>query len=164
MIDYDDAFDENGVLKPGVRGIRVPMLAMDAMQRSVREHFTRITDASGSTAGLHRPGYRVSDSHDFTPVERQRLSDEYDRDLTNAWRRTAEDADWGEEGDQCTVREGGADEGAPGHLHSINGRLVCVPDPGYRTSRTTGRTDRASVMDKLYQEYDDDLENARRYP
>jgi hypothetical protein len=28
----------------------------------------------------------------------------------------------------CTVREGGIDEGAPGHLRMVNGRLTCVPD------------------------------------
>jgi hypothetical protein len=42
--------------------------------------------------------------------------------------------------------------------------LVCVPDPGYGTDPRTSRTDHGTVMDQLYQEYDDELENAWRYP
>jgi hypothetical protein len=34
----------------------------------------------------------------------------------------------GREGDAYTVREGGANEGAPGHLRRVGGRLVCVAD------------------------------------
>jgi hypothetical protein len=62
--DYEDAFDERGILRDG-RRVRVPMQFMDSMQRAVRERFGSgpsiadshilVVDAFGKPAG-HRPG------------------------------------------------------------------------------------------------------------
>jgi hypothetical protein len=65
------------------------MFCMDAAQTAVRQHFGQIHDGTGDSAlGMHRPGFRVTD----TPPseELQRAHDDYVQDLTTAWRRGAE--------------------------------------------------------------------------
>src|SRR5664280_2258801 len=86
--DDDSPFDARGVIKDG-RSLRVPLFAMDSMdpvQRAIAQ--SRITDAAGTTVGLHRPGFRVTDTKDARAAveEAYRLRDEDDR---NAWRTGA---------------------------------------------------------------------------
>ena len=65
-LDDDDAFDERGVLRDGKRWT-VPMSFMDSMQRSVAQHFAKVTmqdhrldlhDGHGGLVGF-RPGWAV---------------------------------------------------------------------------------------------------------
>jgi hypothetical protein len=49
---YNDADD---LLQDGQK-LRVPMYAMDSVQRDVARNFTRIGDATGDPMGFHRPG------------------------------------------------------------------------------------------------------------
>ena len=82
--DDDSPFDKRGVLKDG-RSIRTPMYLMDATQRGVREHFQQVTDGSGDSAGLHRPGPRyIADA--AMRDAKQAAYDAYLHDVTNAWR------------------------------------------------------------------------------
>ncbi len=78
----DDAnpFNERGVLKDQ-RSHRVPMYAMDALPRDVARHFARVTDPTGD-GGLHRPGFRVSDT-----ITRDRsIYDSYDAEIASAYK------------------------------------------------------------------------------
>ncbi|HEY5125881.1 MAG TPA: hypothetical protein VIJ35_01035 [Bradyrhizobium sp.] len=81
--DDDDAF-QNGVIKDGAR-VRVPMFAMDAVQKSVALNGLRVTDGSDDSAGLHRPGPRyIADA--AMRDAKQAAYDAYLHDVTNAWR------------------------------------------------------------------------------
>jgi hypothetical protein len=90
----DDDFDENGILKDG-HHYRVPLKMCDSMQRDIAKHFQRrsfVTAADGSTMGLHRPGARIAAggdraTRDAIAAEAQRARDQYDYDITNAWKR-----------------------------------------------------------------------------
>jgi hypothetical protein len=99
--DDDDDFDENGILKDGGR-MRVPMYARDALQRAVaadsarfwpRDRAPLVTDAAGGTAGLHRPGFRISGS-DAQRVTQDHMKNEalaeYDRTQADAWKHHAD--------------------------------------------------------------------------
>jgi hypothetical protein len=122
-------FDEDGLLRDGAR-YRVPATLMDGMPPRRGDNVTSVD------AALHRPGFRFADQRAQQRVADARAA--YETDLINSWRKDA-DEDWGDPGDQCTVRSGGVDEGAPGHLRRINGRLVCVPDDDDdETERATG--------------------------
>lgn len=153
--DDDSPFDARGVIKDG-RSLRVPLFAMDSMdpvQRAIAQ--SRITDGAGTTAGLHRPGFRVTDAKNARAAveEAYRLRDEVDQ---NAWRADAKET-WGEVGDECTVREGGHDEGSPGHLRRVGNRLVCVPDKPSKDELPT-MDERAAA----YQAYDEEVSNRWR--
>jgi hypothetical protein len=83
--DDDDAF-ENGVMRDGARH-RVPMQMRDSGT-------PMITDGSGSTLGLQRPGWRIAaggNEHDALLRDSQRkliekAHAEYLDHLTNAWK------------------------------------------------------------------------------
>jgi hypothetical protein len=124
----DDAFDSRGLLKDGHR-YRVPTKLMDSANQRAR-----ITDATGGTAGLGRPGYRipVSDSPLVALAaanRRQAAYDSYERALVNAWKAkdaAPDETESDDEGAICTVMN---DDyplyyGSPGHIR--NG--ICVPD------------------------------------
>lgn len=85
--DDSDEFDERGVLKDG-RRMRVPMSAMDGLPREVARHTNSLHDGSGNHQHIHHmPGFIVTDA--LTTDERQRVRDaydEYERDLTTAWK------------------------------------------------------------------------------
>jgi hypothetical protein len=92
-VDEDEATDR-GILRDGY-GLRVPVTLMDAnsMERQMADHFRpawdsvrreAVTALDGSTAGLHRPGFRVSDA--YHAEARRRMYDEYDEYISNAWR------------------------------------------------------------------------------
>jgi hypothetical protein len=101
-------------------------------------------DAAGRLGNMHRPGYRIaaedtrSSFEDFrgygiTDAQRQAVFDaraEYEHRLTTSY---LGDAEGRQEGAACTVRnaEYPDDQGAPGHLRRVGGRLICVLDkPG----------------------------------
>lgn len=81
--------------------IKVPMFAMDSLQRDVREHFAdrslAVTDTRGSQFGLHRPGWRIQTggsaddqmARDEHAELRQDIYDAYDQEMQNAWRNPA---------------------------------------------------------------------------
>src|SRR5215470_6226621 len=52
--------DDDDDIVPDGGTIRVPMFAMDSVQRSVARSSVRVTDGSGGTTGLHRPGFRIA--------------------------------------------------------------------------------------------------------
>jgi hypothetical protein len=72
---YDD-----DLLRDGQR-LRVPMFAMDSMQRSASPRLPRVHDGTGDS-GFHRPGFRVSDAPPSDELQRAREA--YERDLTFA--------------------------------------------------------------------------------
>jgi hypothetical protein len=78
-----ESYDE--LLRDGQR-LRVPMLAMDGMQRGVSAHFARIHDGTGDSS-FHRPGFRVTDAPPSDDL--QRAHEAYERELTTAWERGA---------------------------------------------------------------------------
>jgi hypothetical protein len=141
------------VLRDGGR-YRVSMTMRDSSP-AIR----RVTDGSGGTGdGLQRPGFRVRADD---ARAKQAVLDAYrqrDFEDSQAWRVDAEET-WGEAGAQCTVREGGRDEGAPGHLRRVGNRLVCVPDnPG----RADSATAQQRVRDAAYATYDNEIREAWR--
>src|SRR6516162_11337923 len=52
---------DDGIVADGAR-VRVPMWAMDALQRDVAQHAGKplVTDGTGNPLALHRPGFRYS--------------------------------------------------------------------------------------------------------
>jgi hypothetical protein len=103
--DDDSPFDRNGVLKDG-----------RTARHSMRDA-SRVIDA-----GLHRPGYRVTNDAALRDAKQQ-ARDAYERDLQNAWRDGGSE---GAEGSVCTVRNDSYPgyTGSAGHIR--NG--VCTPD------------------------------------
>jgi hypothetical protein len=165
--DDDDAFADD-ILKDG-RSFRVPMMMRDSLsplQRAVAaesaQHWScdkpLITDASGGTIGLHRPGYRIS-ANDAARTARDEAHAEYEKTLTDAWRDAAGEGSAGQEGAVCTVRnqQFPADQGSPGHLKMRGGKLVCVPD------KSRARADAAMTDEReaTYQQYDAETAEAR---
>jgi hypothetical protein len=73
------------LLQDGQR-LRVPMFAMDSMQRGGSTHLPRVHDGNGDS-GFHRPGFRVSDAPPSDELQIAR--EDYLHDLTTAWRRGA---------------------------------------------------------------------------
>jgi hypothetical protein len=138
--DDDDAFDERGLLRDGRRA-RVPLMMRDSdglsdLQRSVMADSMQRDAAKrfglNDSLALHKPGQRFcTDEAARDAVEQARR--EWIDEMTTAWQRKPTEDLSGEfrgaqEGDVCTVREGGIDEGSPGHLRMVNGKLTCVPD------------------------------------
>jgi hypothetical protein len=143
----DDIFDERGLLRDG-KTYRVGTRFMDS--------------APPRVVARQRPGFATGFIEAASAARRQRAYDSYLTDLTNAWRGDADER-WGEEGDQCTVREGGVDEGSPGHLGRINGRLVCVPDrDDDHRSLDQRMSDHKQLMDDEYARFDERLRNQWR--
>jgi hypothetical protein len=128
--------------------LKVPMRFMDSAGRS------RVTDAA-----LHRPGFRVTNDAAMRDVK-QKAYTEYERRLVNAWRDAANPPTGAgshgpigaREGDLCTI------DGAPGHLHRIGGRLICIPDKARRRDAMPVQDERQQA----YDEYDAQLVDAWR--
>jgi hypothetical protein len=161
-----EALDEDGILRDGF-SVTVPMAMRDGLtplQRSVALnglHDARVTDADGTTAGLHRPGYRIVDAKDARAAV-ERAHDEYRRELTNAWRggseRDAREYPASAEGKQCTVRGYKYRDhfGAPGTV--VNGE--CVPDELQRDALPT-RDSNTMTLDQLETRHQQNM--ARQY-
>jgi hypothetical protein len=105
-----------------------PMFAMDSVQRAVAAQGLRVTAGNGDGGlGLRRPGFRIGDQ--ILSDAKQAAYEDYEHRLTTAWKGDA--ANEGTvEGAACIVRNAHYpdDMGAPGHLHRVGGRLICVPD------------------------------------
>jgi hypothetical protein len=161
--------DDDDVLQPG-QTLRVPMIFRDSMSeiqksvadakmaRSVAQRFG-LNDA----LDLHKPGQRFS----VDAAARAHVEEVYQdekRKLQEAWRQPTADVS-GEfrgqqSGDVCTVREGGVDEGSPGHLRMVNGELRCVQDARPTYDAANGQR----IKDAAYREMVDELQNAWRTP
>jgi hypothetical protein len=120
--------DDDPVLRDGQR-IFVPLNMCDSQQREVIQHFQHLR--AEDALAQHRPGPRyIVDEAARARVEQARA--EGIREMCDAWRKPVADAAGefrGQQpGDVCTVREGGVDEGSPGHLRMVTGELRCVPD------------------------------------
>ena len=112
---------------------------------------------------LHKNGSRYCvDEAARARVEQARA--EWIAEMCDAWKTPAAGAvefRGAQEGDQCTVREGGVGEGGPGHLRMVGGRLVCVPDQRHDSlPRTMTAADAQPIRDAAYRQYCDDLMNA----
>jgi hypothetical protein len=77
--------NDDDLLQHGQR-LRVPMFAMDSMQRSASPRLLRVHDGNGDS-GFHRPGFRVSDAPPSDELQIAR--EDYLHDLTTAYRRGA---------------------------------------------------------------------------
>jgi hypothetical protein len=77
--------DDHGVLKDGQR-LRVPMYAMDSVQKAIAREALRVTDGSGGTQGLHRPGFRIptTDADDDAVCAAHA---DYQRELCDSWKK-----------------------------------------------------------------------------
>lgn len=164
----EDARRRGRILRDG-EVMRVPMTMRDSKHawRDGSENDSRrssIHDGQGNPT-LHRPGFVYPTESSFVEDARERAYREHDEAEQNRWRSPASvgagsnEFVLATEGDLCTVREGGRDEGAPGRLRRIDGRgLVCVPD-------TPRQDDSASMFDErdaAYQMTDWEAENAWR--
>jgi hypothetical protein len=139
--DEDNDNDRRRILRDG-EALRVPMMMMDGMQRDIA-----------------RQGDRRDRVQDGSREERWRAYRQYEDDVTTAWCSDVTGEFIGKrEGDACTIRSGGDDEGSSGHLKMIGGKLICVADP---------RQDAAPTIDAkagAYAAYDAWLQNAWRNP
>jgi hypothetical protein len=82
---HRESYDDD-LLQHGERP-RVPMFAVDSMQRGgASSRLPRVHDGTGDS-GFHRPGFRVSDAPPSD--ELQRAQNAYEYDLTTAYRRGA---------------------------------------------------------------------------
>jgi hypothetical protein len=77
---YDDAYDENNVLRDGGR-VRVSMLARDA---AMSKHKPLITDGTNNRFGLHKPGWRIPTVQDRRAVVRDAY-ETYETELCSRW-------------------------------------------------------------------------------
>jgi hypothetical protein len=169
-INDDDDLDENGLLKDG-HALTVPMYAMDAQQKAVREHFGPLgfRDVQGKTpmldaarAATHRPGFRYA-ADPYARDEALIALADYDRELQDAYKAPlphqtevtgvgAASAPRGaKKGDSCLIG------GMEGHLVEIDGELTCIPD---------SVDDAASLSDReiAHLKYLDHVSNAWRTP
>jgi hypothetical protein len=138
-VSADEALDENGVLLDGF-SMLVPTALRDALTTR------RVTDADGGTAGLHRPGPRVTADAAMRDAK-QAAYDAYLHDVTNAWRGApAREYPASAEGSTCTVRGYKYRDhfGAPGTV--VNGE--CVPDELQRDALPT-RDSNTMTLDQL---------------
>jgi hypothetical protein len=90
--DEDDPFDERGVLKDG-RRLRVPMSAMDGVQRAIaadlaRRVRLRFADGSSDPVG-HRPGFIIAEDNGRAVIDAAYR--ESVRELQLAWRKPGGD-------------------------------------------------------------------------
>ncbi len=166
LIDDDDPRfetlpDGRKILRDGAR-FRVPL----TMRDSVSDQRARITDGAGSTAGLHRPGFRLgmADGSD----ERAKAYAERDLVDAEAWRYDADGmlSEGKEVGAACTVRNHKYRKyfGEPGHLVEEDGDLVCRPDSLDKRARHDAMTldqiqlDHQRRMRAEYEAYDRELQ------
>jgi hypothetical protein len=180
MTRYDDDDDDNFEIVTDSRGrkvkivregerVRVPMFMMDGspnpalspLQRAVAEDkATRAFDLT-DTLAMYKPGFRDHDAAALDALEAAYRA--YDTADAQAWRcGTNYDAS-GEfideqEGAVCVVSgsEYPLDQGSPGQLRKVGGRLVCIPD-----QRRDAQTDARA---QAYADYDRQMADAWRNP
>lgn len=116
------------------------------------EHFARVTDPTGD-GGLHKPGFRVSDT-----ITRDRsIYDAYDAEVASSYKNVGpvkSEVRGQREGDACTVKQGlYGPEGSPGHLRMLEGELVCVADNKLNDAMRDER-------EAAHQEFQDRIQNA----
>lgn len=112
--DDDDPFDEKGILKDG-RRFRVPMHMADSVQREIAAHARRqsqIRDGSGTTIGLHRPGFRLPSGKagDNIRVARAVMYEIRDEALSQQYQNPVRKSAQGDNGDRSTGRNAGPDK------------------------------------------------------
>ncbi len=162
--------DGSRVLKDGATYV-VPMQFADGAMRDLR-----ITDASGSVAGLHKPGFRIVSKSDAQRISDARAAayEEYRRELCDAWRYDSDGVlgEGKEVGLACTVRNHKyrAHFGEPGHLVEEDGEIVCRPDSLDQRARRDGLTldelqlDHQRRMQAEYAAYDARVSGQWRTP
>ncbi len=139
--DVHDRLDDDDVLRDGETQ-RVPMMLRDGSTVDLEDWQRDWVYASrlglDDALALHKPGPRYLTDQAGLDAK-ARAYEEGVREMCDAWRKPAADANsetgigsgefrGAQEGDACTVREGGVGEGSPGHLRMVNGKLTCVPD------------------------------------
>jgi hypothetical protein len=142
-----------------------PLLVTDAAQCAYQAFRQEQMDAvAADRVAWLRLGRDGADA-----AERERAEQVYQdekRRLQDAWREDATPVGRGQqEGAVCTVRAGGIDEGAPGHMRTVNGALVCVPDKRRQDAAPRPVYDAAAgqaAKDAAYREMVADLESAWR--
>ena len=174
--------DDDPVLRDG-QTLRVPLHMRDhetlsPQQREVMaDKAARLSlDEAAKRFGLddglalHKPGQRFSTDQAANDAREEARRESID-EMCNAWRKPAADASSGEfrgaqEGDVCTVREGGVGEGSPGHLRMLNGKLTCVPDKHRADAapRSMSMEDAQKIRDRAWLESVQELESAWRKP
>ena len=133
----------------------------DSAQREVVERFERLRaeDAARRVQDdARRPNYILDqDARRQIDAIKEAAYQESKQELSQAWQRPADATPTprnAQEGDACTVRQGGRDEGSPGHLRMVNGKLTCVPDQRHQDAAPRMMTmDQAqAIKDRAYAE------------
>jgi hypothetical protein len=188
--EFNRAFDANGVIRPGVTHVKVPMRMIDSAG-----DLPTVRDRVGAPLG--QPGFTAKDAAGRDARNAEYSA--YDARQADAWKAPVPNASQtgtgshgfsgGQVGDRCTVRRGGGSgsrkfgiEGSDGRLQLINGQLECVADghtveaaepfrpaapevydPAKGAVRRHGdAADHAATMDRLYAERDRETSNAWR--
>jgi hypothetical protein len=166
--------------------------------RSVRVRFRDAQAARGQAHAAHdgrqpltdqqrrdllgcRPGFRTLDSDTYR--ERKAWARDAreiaEREMCEAWRNPplglghlrdgkGRFGSTGVEGDVCTVRDGGVNEGAPGHLRRVGGVLRCIADDEDDNSAfddsafNDAQMDAEQYRELVYQEYARSISRAWR--
>jgi hypothetical protein len=155
---------EDGVLKDG-QSLRVPMWAMDSVQRAVGKEAPTskllVDDGTGNSLNLHKPGFRYSTNAAERAAADVALTEAYEaRELADREDYRSHDdhplnqntrglSPSRKEGDRCSI------DGQRGRLQLVNGALQCLPD--HSNAQTV--TDERALA---YAEYDREAENAWR--
>jgi hypothetical protein len=88
---YREIYDDD-LLRDG-QGLRVPMFAMDSVQRAVARHSARVTDANGNSGlALHRPGFRFVLDDAAGAHAKEVAYRRADAEMVKAWRRPLSNA------------------------------------------------------------------------
>lgn len=170
--------DDDDIVRDGQR-LRVPLMLMDGMQRSVAREGVRITDGSGGTQGLHRPGFRIPTDDTRKTQQTADAYNEafaaYERELVDAWKTPVgfggdpditgqgERGQQGSrEGDPCMV------DGRPGTLRMGADGLYCEIDDEELDDAHDGRSvqqrmqDHQERMSDVYAAHDAKISQAWR--
>jgi hypothetical protein len=180
LIDLDDdPFDENGLLRDGAR-VRFRFRDAQTVGGMGRQP---LSDADRLALRGCQPGFRYAADTETMRERRQWARDareiaEYE--MVNAWRNPPKglgrlaDGNGGKfgsqgvEGDVCTVRDGGVNEGAPGHLRRVGGALRCIADDEDDDSAfddsafNDAQMDAEQQRELVYQEYARSISRAWR--
>jgi hypothetical protein len=165
--EFNRAFDANGVIRPGVTHVKVPMRMIDSAG-----DLPTVRDRVGAPLG--QPGFTAKDT--ATRDARDAAYGAYDAALSKQWMDANSVAlsqtgigshgfVGARVGDICTIRAGkGAygPEGSAGTLRAVGGELVCVAN-GHALSTSTDHST-ADARETAYQRYDAELREKWRNP
>jgi hypothetical protein len=149
-------FFRDGAINPALSDVQRAIAARDQQQLLV-------TDGTNDPVNLHKPGYRYltdTTARSAGDVALKQAYEAYDQEQSRRWQHGDATREFvGEqEGAVCMVSnpEYPLDQGSAGHLRTINGRLICVPDKPRNDAQTI------DAREDAYAAYDAAARNAWR--